>query len=314
MGTFRKADSDKRIFHGNRTIKTVLSVHSRNGTISAVYRFAFCMVFPFFWGTCYNGFIFLDTLREIWENEMVSIIIPAYNAEKYIEQTAASVLAQTWEDWELLIVENGSTDRTREIVTKMTDARIRMVVPEKQRSAAMARNTGLAEAKGRYIAFLDADDLWKSDKLAKELEFMRQKDAGFVFTAYEYADENGVGKGKIAHVPESLTYREALKNTIIFTSTVLFDTHKIPKQLLYMPEVKSEDTATWWNILRHGHTAYGLDKVLVLYRRPAKSLSSNKLEAIRRVWNLYRRVERLGFFYSLYNFIYYAFRTVKRRL
>lgn len=245
---------------------------------------------------------------------MVSIIIPAYNAEKYIEQTTASVLAQTYEDWELLIVEDGSTDRTREIVEQMTDARIRMIIPEKQGSAAMARNAGLAEAQGQYIAFLDADDIWKPDKLAKELEFMHRKNAGFVFTAYEYADENGIGKGKTAHVPESLTYKEALKNTIIFTSTVLFDTDKIPKRLLYMPEVKSEDTATWWNILRQGYTAYGLDEVLVLYRRPAKSLSSNKLAAVQRVWNLYRRVEKLGFFYSLYNFIYYAFRTVKRRL
>lgn len=91
---------------------------------------------------------------------MVSIIIPAYNAEKYIEQTTASVLAQTWKDWELIIVEDGSTDKTREIVERMTDARIRMVIPEKQGSAAMARNAGLMEAKGRYIAFLDADDIW----------------------------------------------------------------------------------------------------------------------------------------------------------
>lgn len=245
---------------------------------------------------------------------MVSIIIPAYNAEKYIEQTVASVLAQTFENWELLIVEDGSVDRTKEIVERMTDSRIRLIVPKRQGSAAMARNAGLAEAKGRYIAFLDADDIWKPDKLAKELEFMRRKNAGFVFTAYEYADENGIGKGKTARVPASLTYKEALKNTIIFTSTVLFDTQKIPKELIFMPDVKSEDTATWWNILRHNYTAYGLDEVLVLYRRPANSLSSNKLAAIRRVWNLYRKVEKLGLCYSIYNFMYYAVRTVRRRL
>lgn len=247
-------------------------------------------------------------------NKTVSIIIPAYNAEKYIEETVASVMAQTYPDWELLIVEDGSVDKTQEIVEKMTNDRIHLIIPQKQGTAALARNAGLDVAKGRYIAFLDADDIWKPDKLEKELALMREKNAGFVFSSYEYADENGVGKGKIAHVPESLTYREALKNTIIFTSTVLFDTEKIPKHLMYMPDVKSEDTATWWNILRQNYTAYGVDEVLVLYRRPANSLSSNKFAAIQRIWNLYRKVEKLSLLYSAYNFVFYAIRTVKRRL
>ncbi len=245
---------------------------------------------------------------------MVSIIVPAYNAEKYIGQTAACVLAQTHADWELLIVDDGSADGTRDAIKRMTDARIRLIVPKERGGAAKARNAGLCEAKGRYIAFLDADDIWKPDKLEKELQFMRKNDAGFVFTAYEYADENGVGKGKIAHVPKRLCYSEALKNTIIFTSTVLFDTDKIPKELIFMPDVKSEDTATWWKILRNGHTAYGLDEALVLYRRPALSLSSNKFAAVARVWHLYRKVEGLGIVSSFYNFMFYAIRTVKRRL
>lgn len=246
--------------------------------------------------------------------KMVSIIIPAYNAEKFIEETIASVTAQTYTNWELIIVEDGSTDRTKEIVEQMTDERIRLIVPRQHGSAARARNVGIEEAKGRYIAFLDADDIWKPDKLAKELAFMEEKNTGFVFSSYEYADENGIGKGKIAHVPAFLTYKEALKNTIIFTSTVLLDAKQIPKELIYMPEVKSEDTATWWKILKNNHTAYGLDEVLVLYRRPAKSLSSNKLEAIKRIWDLYRKVEKLSLIYSVYNFVFYAVRTVRRRL
>lgn len=245
---------------------------------------------------------------------MVSVIIPVYNAEKYIRDTVACVQRQTYTDWELVIVEDGSSDRTKEIIEEMTDERIRLIIPKQQGSAAVARNAGLAEARGRYIAFLDADDIWKPDKLEKEMAFMREKAAAFVFTSYEYADENGVGKGKTARVPAQLTYREALKNTIIFTSTVLFDTAKIAKELLVMPDVKSEDTAAWWNILRHGYTAYGLDEVLVRYRRPANSLSSNKLAAVKRIWNLYRKVEKLNFCYSAYNFLFYAVRTVKRRL
>ena len=143
---------------------------------------------------------------------------------------------------------------------------------------------------------------------------MKAHGAGFVFSGYEFADEAGRGTGKVVRVPQRLCYREALKNTTIFTSTVLFDTEKIPRELIRMPLVKSEDTATWWNILRNGHTAYGLDENLVLYRRSTNTLSSNKIEAIRRIWNLYRRVEKLSLPYSMYNFVFYAARAVLRRV
>ncbi|MDE5746297.1 MAG: glycosyltransferase family 2 protein, partial [Acetatifactor sp.] len=105
-----------------------------------------------------------------------------------------------------------------------------------------------------------------------------------------------------------------LKNTTIFTSTVMFDTQRIPRELLEMPNIKSEDTALWWKVLRNGYTAYGLDQNLVLYRRPAQSLSSNKLEAVRRIWNLYRSAEKLSVPSSMYNFCFWAWRAVKRRV
>ena len=189
-----------------------------------------------------------------------------------------------------------------------------LFIQENNKGAALARNRGVQEAKGRYIAYLDADDLWRPQKLQKELQFMKEQEAAFVFTGYEFADEKGIGTGKIVNVPETITYCQALKNTTIFTSTVLFDTEKIPKELIKMPLVKSEDTAAWWNILRHGHKAYGLDENLVLYRRPAKSLFSNKVEAIKRIWYLYRKVEGLGIVYSMYNFVFYAVRAVLRRI
>ena len=115
-------------------------------------------------------------------------------------------------------------------------------------------------------------------------------------------------------MPPRLVYREALKITTIFTSTVMFDTEKIPRELLEMPDIKSEDTALWWKVLRSGYTAHGLDRNLVLYRRPAKSLSSNKLEAVRRIWNLYRRAEGLSVPASVYNFLFWAWRAVMRRV
>lgn len=250
--------------------------------------------------------------------DLVSIIIPVYNANKYIEATVASVVAQGYENWELLLVDDGSTDGSGETVERLAKQdvtkRIKVLRPKEHGSAAKARNYGLQQAIGRYIAFLDADDLWEADKLEKELSFMKEKRAGFVFTGYEFADADGNGTGKIVKVPETLTYKQALKNTTIFTSTVLIDTEIVDKKLVMMPEIKSEDTATWYRILRNDHIAYGLNENLVKYRRVANSLSSNKLEALRRIWNLYRKAEKLSVIYSAYNFVFWAVRAVRRRI
>lgn len=251
-------------------------------------------------------------------SELVSIIVPVYNAEKFIRETMESVLAQTYPDWELLLVEDGSSDGSAKVIdsfiTEKQETRIRLIRQPSNQGAARARNRGLKEAQGRYIAYLDADDLWVPEKLQKQLLFMKEKDAAFVFTGYEFADENGIGLGKIVRVPTTLTYRQALSNTTIFTTTVMFDTEKISKSLLDMPEIKSEDTALWWKVLRMGYTAYGLDENLAKYRRAGRSLSSNKLEAIRRIWNLYRKAEGLGVARSMWHFCFWAMRAVRRRM
>ena len=143
---------------------------------------------------------------------------------------------------------------------------------------------------------------------------MIEKKASFAFTGYEFADENGVGLGKVVHVPETLTYKQALSNTTIFTTTVMFDTEKLSKEQLEMPVIKSEDTALWFKVLRSGVVAYGLDENLVKYRRAGKTLSSNKLEAIRRIWNLYRKAEGLSIFGSIRHFCFWAVRAVLRRV
>lgn len=251
-------------------------------------------------------------------NTMVSIIVPVYNAEHYIEETMDCVRRQTYPDWELLLVEDGSRDNSEALigsyVEKTGETRIRLIRQPENKGAAEARNRGVREAKGRFLAYLDADDLWEPDKLERELAFMERTGAGFAFTGYEFADERGRGTGKVVHVPETLSYKEALKNTTIFTTTVMFDTRKIPKAMLEMPKVKSEDTALWWKLLRMGHTAYGLDENLVRYRRPGKTLSSNKMEAVRRIWNLYRREEGLSVWKSGYYFCFWAVRAVLRRV
>lgn len=250
--------------------------------------------------------------------ELVSIIVPVYNAGVYIEETVNSVRAQTCTCWELILVDDHSKDDTLSVIKKyldvIRDERIRLIEKKTNEGAAAARNTGIDAAGGRYIAFLDADDLWMPDKLEKELAFMKEKRAAFVFTAYEFGDENARGTGKVVHVPKELTYQKALSRTVIFTTTVLFDSRKTGRDLIKMPMVKSEDTATWWKVLKSGLTAYGLDEVLAIYRRPAASLSSNKLEAVRRIWNLYRREEKLSLPYSCYNLFFWAVRATLRRL
>lgn len=245
----------------------------------------------------------------------VSIIIPVHNAKNYIDETVNSVLSQTENDWELILAENGSDDGTAEELERLslTDERIR-VLRLTTKGAALARNEGLKASKGRYIAFLDADDLWKPEKLEKEIRFMQETNAAFAFTGYEFGDENAAPTGKIVHVPETLNHKQAMKNTTIFTSTVMFDTNLIDKEKLFMPNIKSEDTALWWSVLRQGYLAHGLNENLVLYRRPTKSLSSNKIEALRRIWNLYRKWEKLSFFKSCWYFINWAFRAVGRRI
>lgn len=252
------------------------------------------------------------------EKELISIIVPVFNARKYIRQTIESVRRQTIDNWELLLVDDHSDDGTAEYVKKyiksIGESRIRLIEQPANLGAAAARNTGVREAKGRYLAYLDADDLWAKRKLEKELAFMKEKHVAFVFTGYEFANEKGKGLGKVVKVPATLNYNQALKNTTIFTSTVMFDTALIGKELLQMPNVKSEDTALWWKILKNGYTAYGLNENLVRYRRIGGTLSSNKLHAISRIWNLYRKREHLSIPCSLYHMIFWGTRAVLRRL
>lgn len=270
---------------------------------------------------------------------LVSIIVPVYRARAYIAETIKMVFAQSYKKWELLLVDDcsddGSADAARKALLGYEGGRadhasgdaacvetyqcggeqsVLLICKNKNEGAAKARNTGLSYAKGQYIAFLDADDVWLPEKLKKQLVFMEKRAAGFAFSAYEFGDETAGPTGKVVHVPDTLTYREALSRTIIFTTTVVLDRDVVPDELIRMPQVESEDTATWWQILRAGYAACGLDEVLAIYRRPPKSLSSNKLKAVKRIWNLYRRQERLSVLSSAYYFVFWAYRATMRRI
>lgn len=248
------------------------------------------------------------------KDDLISIIIPVYNAEKFLDETINTVLNQTYKNFELILVNDGSKDKSVDVIKKYNDKRIKLIDNKNNKGAALSRNDGIRKAKGRYICFLDADDLWNKEKLEKQINFMKEKECAFSFTGYEFANENGIPNGKKVYIPKKLNYKSALKNTTISTITVMIDTKKMDKDLIYMNNVKSEDTATWWNILKNGYEAFGLNEILSFYRRSEGTLSSNKIEAIRRIWNLYRNVFKLGFFYSLYNFVFYAINAVKRRI
>lgn len=247
---------------------------------------------------------------------MISIIVPVYNAEHFIDETIESVLRQSYTDFELLLVDDCSTDGSAAKILEYAkkDDRVKLISQSENKGAAAARNRGTEESKGRYIAFLDSDDIWTKGKLQKSFEFMQEKHAGFVFTGYEFVDEEGKPTGARVHVPECLDFKHALLNTNIFTSTVLIDTEKIDKSLCMMPDMKSEDTATWWTILKAGHKAYGLNECLVKYRRTSGTLSANKFKAIKRIWNLYRRVAKLSVLSAALHMVSWAVTATLRRL
>ena len=256
-------------------------------------------------------------MRKFDENiNLISIVVPVYNAESFIKTTMATVQAQTYAEWELLLVDDCSSDSSCGLIQLEIDkdSRIKLIHQEVNKGAASARNRGVLEAQGRYICFLDADDIWDADKLEKQINFMNEKSAGFCFSGYEFADEFGNGLGKIVQVPEKITYEQALKNTTIFTSTVMIDRNIVADEDIFMPNIPSEDTATWWNILKKYGIGYGLNENLVKYRRSTNTLSSNKLIAIKRIWNLYRKQERLPLIKSLYCMFFWAFRAVARRV
>ena len=248
---------------------------------------------------------------------VLSIIVPVYNVATYLREGLDSILRQEVQDIEVICVDDCSSDSSPDILKEYQakDNRIQFIRQSENKGPSATRNIGIKYAKGKYIAFLDADDLWNEEKIEKQIRFMKDNGYEFTFTGYEFVDENGIDNKKIVKVPEKINYRQALKNTTIFTSTVIFDVEKLGKGLIKMPNVRrGQDTATWWKVLKTNIIAYGLNETLSLYRRSNNTLSANKMKALKRTWNLYRNVEHLNVFYSLYNFSWYVFNAVKRRI
>ncbi|MBQ4263498.1 MAG: glycosyltransferase family 2 protein [Bacilli bacterium] len=248
--------------------------------------------------------------------DLISIVVPVYNCEKYLKDTIGSVILQTYGNWELILVNDCSKDKSLKVLKDFSkkDKRIRYINLNRNQGVSNARNVGVKEAKGKYLCFLDGDDVWVQNKLEIQLDFMKEKGCAFSFGGYEYANAECIPTGKKVYVPKTVTYKQALKNTIISTDTVMFDMSKIDKSLIFMPNVKCEDTATWWKILKSGYTAYGMNEILAYYRRMRNTLSSNKFKSAKNMWLLYRKYAELNIFASFYNFCFYAYNAIKKRI
>lgn len=244
----------------------------------------------------------------------VSIILPVYNSEKFVAKTINSILNQTFTDWELIVIDDFSKDRSLKVIEELKNDKFIILKNDQNRGAAYSRNRGINVASGRFIAFVDSDDIWRKDKLEKQIKFMEDNEIGFSFTSYERVRENGELLTRV-NVPMEIKYDELLKNTIILNSTVVFDTKNIDKNLIWMPEYRtSEDTAMFFRILRNGHDAYGINDYLIKYTIRSNSLSSNKFKNMISLWKVYKECENLNFFNRLKNISGYTYNAFKKRV
>lgn len=249
------------------------------------------------------------------DTPLVSVITPVFNSEKYIGKSIESVLNQTYPSWEMILVDDLSTDRSVEIIGDYMkkDERIKLIKLSENSGAAVARNTALDASAGRFIAFLDSDDLWKPEKLEKQLAFMQKNDYAFTFTDYELMDQDGNLLRKTIHMPDSIDYKGLLKNTIIGCLTVMLDRQQVGN--IQMPNIRTrQDFALWLSVLKKGYRAYSIQEPLSIYRIVEGSISSNKFKAAKRNWFVYRKIEKLGLLYSSWCFANYVYTSIKKRV
>lgn len=255
--------------------------------------------------------------REMKE-KLVSIITPMHNAEKFVARTIESVQKQTYTDWEMIIVDDGSSDGSADIVQTYakSDTRIHYKRLDQNAGVAQARNIAIQSAVGRYIAFLDSDDIWKPDKLRRQLALMQETGTMFCYTACGVIDEDGKESGRVRHVPERVAYKDLLKGNVIPCLTVLLDRKQLSQQGINvaMPLVPHEDYAAWLSILKQGVVADGINEILAEYRVNKKSVSANKLQAMKWTWQIYRKQEKLGLVKSMECFLGYLYQAGRKHI
>lgn len=245
---------------------------------------------------------------------LVSIITPCYNSAGFIKHTINSVIDQSYKNWELIVIDDQSKDDTCKIVEEFVkqDERIKLIPLEKNGGVSNARNTGMAIAKGKYLAFLDSDDIWLKDKLMRQVVYMEEKSLPMSFCAYNRINEEGEIISKLIEVPHSVNYKQLLSHNVIIFSTSLTLASAIGD--LKFKKAGHEDWIFWLDLFKKCEQGYGINEPLALYRIRNNSVSSNKLKVIGFTWKILRESEKLGLLESIYHFTKYAFATVLKRL
>lgn len=248
--------------------------------------------------------------------ELVSVIMPMYNAETFLNQSIQSVISQTYQNWELLVVDDCSKDNSAIIVRKFVqqNSRIKYFKTDKPSgSPILPRNIGIINAQGRFIAFLDSDDAWFPNKLETQLKMFEQyEDMAICFSNYEKMTEKGERNNRIVQAPAITTYKQLLLSNVIGCLTAVYDTAKVGK--VFFQNHSHEDYILWLDILKRGYVARNTNTVEALYRVRENSVSSNKLKTLSWQWNIYRNVEKIGLLRSSYYFLNYAYRAFKKAM
>lgn len=241
------------------------------------------------------------------QNKLVSIITPVYNGEKYIEECIKSVLNQSYKNIEMIIIDDGSTDNSENIIKKYTQSFpfIKYIKCNENSGIWVARNIGIEKAKGRFISFLDADDIYKKNKIKNQINFMLKNNYSFTYTAYDLINENSTSLNKVIKAKEYEDYDRLLKGNDIGCLTVMIDRLKINTPIRF-ENYHHEDFVLWLKILKNNVVAYGMDEILSSYRKSNSSVSHNKIKAALWTWNIYINVEKLPLNKAIYYFLKYT--------
>lgn len=224
--------------------------------------------------------------------------MPCHNAAKYIKDSIESVLSQTFKDWELLIVDDCSSDNSVDVAASFADERIKIFKNEKNLGAALTRNVAIEKANGRYIAFLDADDMWDETKLEKQLAFMEENGYAFTYSHYYVLSPDGT---KTEYKPgDSYSFKQLLKSCNIGCLTVIYDSEKLGKVFMATDAPKREDFATWLKILKTGEVAHGFPEPLATYRMNPNGVSSSKFKLLKYQYIMYRKSVGMNPFKATY--------------
>lgn len=224
---------------------------------------------------------------------MVTIIMPAYNCERYLRSAVASVMAQTYKDWTLFIIDDRSTDNTFSLAKELgsMDERIKVFHNKINLGVARTRNMGVKIAKSDWIAFLDSDDMWEPEKLEKQMSLSEKiPNAKILFTGSQFIDKNGQEMDYILHIPSKVNRKGILKQNVVSCSSVLVKRDLMLNYSMPEKQMIHEDFASWLGILSQEKYAYGIDEPLLIYRKSDESKSGNKVNSAKMNWNTYRYV------------------------